>query len=229
MPSNDVRSQGCRALEGLWDFFDRGDYVNRVALEVGKTSTFAIALEWPGWCRRAKHPDEALEALDGARERYQRVVRGAGPQGAIRVVGTVEGDTTTDFGAPSIIGPWDDVALSKTQRRRFVELLDDCWDYFDRATNFAPNLLRKGPRGGGRDRQAMVDHVREAERAYARRLGQPVAPRTPWEEQRVSVRAGLWTPSPEAKWPISYAARRIAWHVLDHAWEMEDRGNGPTP
>ena len=25
------------------------------------------------------------------------------------------------------------------------------------------------------------------------------------------------------KWPPRYAARRIAWHALDHAWEMEDR------
>jgi len=22
---------------------------------------------------------------------------------------------------------------------------------------------------------------------------------------------------------VAYAMRRIAWHVLDHAWEMEDR------
>ena len=25
------------------------------------------------------------------------------------------------------------------------------------------------------------------------------------------------------KWPPRYAADRIAWHALDHAWEMEDR------
>ena len=25
------------------------------------------------------------------------------------------------------------------------------------------------------------------------------------------------------KWPPRYAVRRIAWHALDHAWEMEDR------
>jgi len=25
------------------------------------------------------------------------------------------------------------------------------------------------------------------------------------------------------RWPPRYAARRIAWHVLDHAWEIEDR------
>ena len=24
-------------------------------------------------------------------------------------------------------------------------------------------------------------------------------------------------------WPQRYAAQRIAWHVLDHAWEMQDR------
>jgi hypothetical protein len=25
------------------------------------------------------------------------------------------------------------------------------------------------------------------------------------------------------KWPPRYAAGRIAWHALDHAWEIEDR------
>jgi hypothetical protein len=24
--------------------------------------------------------------------------------------------------------------------------------------------------------------------------------------------------------PMTYAARRIAWHALDHAWAMSDRG-----
>ena len=39
------------------------------------------------------------------------------------------------------------------------------------------------------------------------------------------VVAGSALPKPRggATWPMSYAARRIAWHVLDHAWEMEDR------
>jgi hypothetical protein len=35
-----------------------------VFLERGRTWTFASALDWPGWCRRAKGGDEAaLEAL----------------------------------------------------------------------------------------------------------------------------------------------------------------------
>jgi hypothetical protein len=38
----------------------------------------------------------------------------------------------------------------------------------------------------------------------------------------------LGTPSDGAPlrsggWPTRYAARRIAWHVIDHIWEMEDR------
>ena len=31
------------------------------------------------------------------------------------------------------------------------------------------------------------------------------------------------TPLVPNGWTIRYAARRIAWHVLDHAWEMTDR------
>ena len=31
------------------------------------------------------------------------------------------------------------------------------------------------------------------------------------------------TPLAGRTWTARYAARRIAWHALDHAWEMEDR------
>jgi hypothetical protein len=27
----------------------------------------------------------------------------------------------------------------------------------------------------------------------------------------------------EKRWPPRYVARRMAWHLLDHAWEIEDR------
>jgi hypothetical protein len=27
-------------------------------------------------------------------------------------------------------------------------------------------------------------------------------------------------------WPLRYFVRRAAWHVLDHAWEIEDRVEG---
>jgi hypothetical protein len=31
------------------------------------------------------------------------------------------------------------------------------------------------------------------------------------------------TPLAGRHWPQRYAARRIAWHALDHAWEIDDR------
>jgi hypothetical protein len=32
-------------------------------------------------------------------------------------------------------------------------------------------------------------------------------------------------PDLDKGWPYRYAARRIAWHALDHAWEIEDRSD----
>ncbi len=45
---------------------------------------------------------------------------------------------------------------------------------------------------------------------------------------RAEVRAVLagpsdGTPAVAKGWPARCAARRIAWHALDHAWEIEDR------
>ena len=47
---------------------------SRVYLEKGKNLAFAVSLDWPGWCRHAKTPDGALEALERYRERYAEIV-----------------------------------------------------------------------------------------------------------------------------------------------------------
>ena len=65
--------------------------------------------------------------------------------------------------------------------------------------------------------------VREAERAYCAKVGTRVPPRTPWADQRDTLVARLADPDPGAAWPVGYGLRRIAWHVLDHAWEIEDK------
>lgn len=69
----------------------------------------------------------------------------------------------------------------------------------------------------------MADHVREAERSYGRTVGSRLQPRTLWPEQRTELAAALRTGMSEGSWPVRYAVRRMAWHVLDHAWEIEDR------
>jgi hypothetical protein len=67
--------------------------------------------------------------------------------------------------------------------------------------------------------------VREAERAYCSRAGYRVAPRTPWDEQRDVVITTLRAEAHAAKWPARYAIRRCAWHIVDHAWEIEDKSD----
>jgi hypothetical protein len=198
---------------------------SRVYLEEGTRSVFAVSLDWPGWCRRAKTPDLAIATLEDYRDRYAKIVSAPFRPGSFEVIGTTRGNATTDFGAPDARGPWDSADLSPSELGRQLVVLQDCWNYFDTVVENAPLALRRGPRGGGRDRDKIVNHVREAERAYCSRVGFRVAPGTPWDEQRDVVLTTLRAATPSAKWPIAYAIRRCAWHIVDHAWEIEDKSD----
>ncbi|HJV09486.1 MAG TPA: hypothetical protein VJ653_07385 [Acidimicrobiales bacterium] len=200
-----------------------------VYLEVGTKKIFACSLDWPGWARAAKTEEEALEALATYAGRYRPVAEVAGvrfPKSAgddFDIVERVTGDTTTDFGAPHVPAGADSATLTKAQAERVATLVEATWTVFDRVVKAAPASLRKGPRGGGRDRDKMVAHVVDAETAYFRKVGV--------KEGRDAFATALRAarqPQPELatkSWPWRYTARRVAWHVLDHAWEMEDRSD----
>jgi len=212
-----------------------------VFLEVGKKRVFACALDWPGWCRAGKDEDLALEALAAYAPRYAVVPERAGIAYPARVAENLEvverlpGSATTDFGAPGEVAGADARRATRAQAERLSALVVTSWAAFDEVRAGAPATLRKGPRGGGRDRDKMVDHVLGAEAAYARKLGikhrQPaIGDQAAIAALRDDIVAVLRAPSdgspPVPKgWPPRYAARRIAWHVLDHAWEMEDRSD----
>ena len=200
-----------------------------VYLEVGSKKVFACAVDWPGWARAARTEEDALDALARYAERYRPVPEEAGvrfPKSAAAsfdVVERVEGDATTDFGAPSQTVAGDAAPLTKAQAERLASLVEASWHVFGLVVAASPAELRKGPRGGGRDRDKMVAHVVDAETSYFRKVGV--------KEGRdaflVALRAAR-EPEPELKtksWPWRYTARRVAWHVLDHAWEMEDRSD----
>ncbi|MHB1931075.1 MAG: hypothetical protein ACYCUG_16920 [Acidimicrobiales bacterium] len=204
-----------------------------VVLESGARWVFASAVDWPGWARRGKGEDAALAALDAYAGRYRAVAARAGVAfgpDKLDVVGRVESGAIVDFGAPGAPAPWDAPPLPPEERACQVALLQAAWSAFDAGVSTAPPALRKGPRGGGRDRDGIVDHVREAERAYGRKIGVRVAPRTPWEEQRAAIASNLLGGEPPTaagslrRWPPRYFLRRTAWHVTDHLWEIEDRG-----
>ncbi len=197
--------------------------LTRVYLETGKTCVFAGALDWPGWCRRGKGEPTALRALADYTDRYAAVAGPGFVPGDVVVVGRVRGTATTDFGAPDATGEWDAEELDAPGAQRLVGLLTASWQAFDAAVAGAPHQLRKGPRGGGRDRDAIAAHVREAERSYGRKVGVGIPPRTAWTEQRATLAGALLARAPGGAWSARYGIRRMCWHVLDHAWEIEDR------
>ncbi len=197
--------------------------VTRVYVEETPRAAFAVALDWPGWCRRAKTSHLALEALMEYQDRYALIVTADFSPGTIKVLGSLPGNATTDFGAPDARGPWDTKPMARAELERQLGVVEDCWAYFDQVVRDAPATLRRGPRGGGRDRDAVADHVREAERAYGRGIGAALPPRTPWPEIRAAIVATLRAGSANPKWPTRYAIRRLAWHITDHAWEIQDK------
>ena len=218
-----------------------GGRTTRVAIEVGRSAKlFASALDWPGWSRgvsRKAGPEAALEALDAYRERYA-VVAAAGdvpfrPPRTFEVVETAEGDASTDFGVASIAFAADEEPWTAAEARRQLGLLRGAWSELDRVAAASSPTLRKGPRGGGRDRDEVVRHVVEAERGYARRLGVRHPPFDPFDlgprqALRDEVVAALMAaremaPPVDRGWTPRYAVRRFAWHVLDHVWEIEDK------
>jgi hypothetical protein len=214
-----------------------------VYLEAGGSKVFACSIDFPGWCRAGRTEELALQALAGYAARYAEVAGLAGvafPAPAavgerLEVVERLEGGGATDFGIPNELARADNGPLSARQAARQVELMRAAWAVLDRVAKASPAELRKGPRGGGRDRDKMLDHVLGAEAAYARKLGvrhpQPEVGDTgaieALRDDLAETLRGASDGSPLVPkgWPPRYAIRRIAWHVLDHAWEMQDRAD----
>jgi hypothetical protein len=209
--------------------------VLRLLVEATPKKAYVSALDWPGLARWGKTEDAAVEALLAALPRYAKVARRAGerfdPTGwDLDVAERVEGDASTEWGVPSMIATADREPVDAREARRLAALVEASWAELEAVASAAPEALRKGPRGGGRDRSKVVEHVAEADGGYARVMG--IKGSTDDEAQlgrlREQMASALRAPSggsPIAgrKWPPRYAARRIAWHALDHAWEIEDR------
>jgi hypothetical protein len=214
----------------------------RVVVEAGRSLSFASALDWPGWARSGRGEEAAVEALRAQAPRYAPVAVAAGLQppdpARIEIVERLPGSPTTDFGALAAIADAERVVLSAAEAERLVRLLEAGWAVLDGVVANAPAGLRRGPRGGGRDRDAIVDHVLAAEAAYARKLGLRVSrPATDAPARAVQRRAladvlrvaAAPHPAGAMGWPPRYGIRRLAWHVLDHAWEIEDKSDPAPP
>lgn len=214
----------------------------RVMIEKGKKKrTVACAFDWPGWDRSAKTEEDALRVLDSYRPRYAKVAAAAGLSedfgalGELAVIERQDGIGMTDYyglsGKPAM--PELD-QMTKAECERKIALLRASWTYFDDVAAHVSPELRKGPRGGGRERDEIVRHVNGAEIVeFAPKVGvrTPLDARLDPKELRAhrdafakAIRAtNALGPAAGKFWTVQFLIRRCAWHMLDHAWELEDR------
>ena len=203
----------------------------KVTVEAIDKAVFVSALEWPGWSRKGKTEELAVESFLDHAKRYAKVARAAGLEFdadgiEVEPVERDAGDASTSFGVPGAIGKADRRPVSAAEAERLAAIVEAAWTVFDRVAAKAPESLRKGPRGGGRDRSKIVEHVNGSDEGYATVMGikgiDDVARRRT-AVLEVLGQASDGSPIAGRKWPPRYAARRVAWHALDHAWEIEDR------
>lgn len=217
----------------------------RVMVELGKKKrSVASAFDWPGWDRSGKDATKALDVLADYRPRYAAVAELAGlgdefaATGDLEVVERVEGTGMTDFYGVSCRSAQPEYdQLSEAACERKIALLRASWTYFDDVASRVSAELRKGPRGGGRDRDRIVRHANGAEiEEFAPKVGVKSPPEL-WQntaEHRAeldahrdafcaAIRDYNARAAPARSWTVQLVIRRCAYHMLDHAWEMEDR------
>ena len=213
----------------------------RVILEIGKKRrVVAGATDWPGLDRWGTSEPDALAKLRSYLARYVAVAERAGlaaelaAQEDLEVVERVPGSSSTDyFGIAHVPSEAERLVLSAEELDRRLALLEACWAHFDDTAARVSDELRLGPRGGGWTRDEIVRHVYANE---PEQFTRKVEVRTPKEavltpgglavhrEQTLdALRAYNADGRPARTWPIQFLVRRIAHHVMDHTWELEDR------
>jgi hypothetical protein len=213
----------------------------RVTLEIGPKGkkVAAVAPDWPGLERGAATGEAAIESLLSYVPRYATVTKLAGMEAAfatnpaVEVVERYPGTGSTDFwGISFAFSSIDQGAMSGEALERELTLMRACWAFFDYVRSRVSAEMRRGPRGGGRDRDRIVRHTFAAEQDWAKKLGVL----TPLEAMLTdeglndyrdaycnAIRALHSQGKMARTWPLRYLIRHTAYHTLDHAWEMEDK------
>ena len=207
-----------------------------IYVELGGKKAIAWSLEWPGWCRIRTSEAAAVQALIDYEGRYRLIAQRAGldfAPGDLMITERLTGDANTAWGVPSVMAPAEFRPIDAVTAQRNVAIMRASWDMLEEVVATSPSELRKGPRGGGRDRGEVRSHVIEAERVYARKIGIRHKPFkmddvSSLKAMRDDIADVLSKPSSGESlvaggWNASYAVRRITWHVVDHIWEIEDR------
>jgi hypothetical protein len=193
----------------------------------------AFSLDWPGWSRGAKTPELALETLESYRDRYRPIAKLAGMSKEFEAAGPLEivedrvGTGSTDFWGISFSpSSTEQGPLTDAEFDRGIKLLRAAWAFFDGVAARVSPEMRKGPRGGGRDRDRIISHVIRQESENIPEEG-AMTPDGLREYREAYVEAMHAYNAGEGKrmrsWTLPFLIRHSAFHTLDHAWEMEDK------
>jgi len=156
--------------------------------------------------------------------------------------GIADGDIwgPTDVYTVNLPLPGDSEPVSPDELERWKTILQACWRAFDETVAMARGkALAKGPRGGGRELEKIVEHVGGATASYLTSLGGKAKPGNEDDPSKAfaplreailttldaAVRGEIPPRGPRGgeRWTPRYFVRRLAWHDLDHVWEIEDR------
>lgn len=212
----------------------------KAAIEVGPKGKrcVAVARAWPGLSRGAKTEEAAIEWLESYRARYAPVAAAAGlasefdAEAGIVVVERYPGTPSTDFwGISFAFSEFDRAEMAGAEFDREIGLMQGAWRFFDDCRARVSEELRKGPRGGGADREQLVRHVLAAERDWQKKLGNRRDDPLDTSQGALNAHRAAYVTSirtfhaerkPARTWPLRYLIRHTAFHTLDHAWQMED-------
>jgi hypothetical protein len=213
----------------------------RVMLEQGKKKrVVACAFDWPGWDRSARLGQDAVAVLATYRPRYAKVAELAGlgsefaAAGDFEVVEHVEGIGMTDYyGLSGRAATPEHDPMTEAELERKIALLRASWSTFDAMAAGVSAELRKGPRGGGWEKDRIIRHVNGAEiDEFAPKVGVKLPLETRDDPEALlayrdafvdGVREHHARGESARSWALQFLIRRCAWHMLDHAWELEDR------
>ena len=202
----------------------------------------AFSIDWPGWSRGARSAELALATLEEYRPRYRPIASLAGLSAEFDAAGPLEiiedkvGTGSTDFWGISFSpSATEHGPMSEAELERGVTLLRACWTFFDGVAERVSPEMRKGPRGGGRDRNRIIRHtIRTESEDFAKQVGLRIpeeAALTPegLRQHRTAYIAAMRDYNAGKverrmrSWTLPFLIRHSAFHTLDHAWEMEDK------
>jgi hypothetical protein len=156
--------------------------------------------------------------------------------GPIEIVEDRTGPGSTDFWGISFApSSTEHDPMGPAEFERGITLLRACWSFFDAVAARVSPEMRRGPRGGGRDRDRIIRHtVRTESEDFAKKVGlripeegalAPDALRQYRDDYVAAMRAYNAGESEKRmrSWTLPFLIRHSAFHTLDHAWEMEDK------